>query len=120
MKECECCGNTYDKAFEVHIGGTTHTFDSFASAIHLLAPRCAHCKVPIIGHGMWTLAATETEVKICNPDYSEGKPYSTGSSYAAERRNCHAIEDMRAGAMPLIEAVSPLSAAARRAMPKRV
>lgn len=52
MKECESCGNTYDKAFEVSIGGTTHTFDCFACAIHALAPRCAHCKVPIIGHGM--------------------------------------------------------------------
>jgi hypothetical protein len=52
MKNCEVCGNTYDKAFDVAIGGTTHTFDSFACAIHALAPRCAHCKCPIIGHGM--------------------------------------------------------------------
>ena len=52
MKPCETCGNTYDKAFEVAIGGTTHTFDSFACAIHMLAPRCNHCKVPIIGQGM--------------------------------------------------------------------
>ncbi len=52
MTECECCGNSYDKAFEVHIGGTTHVFDSFACAIHVLAPRCAHCNAPIIGHGM--------------------------------------------------------------------
>ena len=52
MKACETCGNTYDKAFEVSIGGTTHTFDSFACAIHMLAPRCNHCKVAIIGQGM--------------------------------------------------------------------
>ena len=26
-KTCETCGNTYDKAFEVVMGGTTHTFD---------------------------------------------------------------------------------------------
>src|SRR5262245_60556634 len=52
MKTCEACGNTYDKAFEVSIGGTRHVFDSFACAIYALAPRCAHCKVPIIGHGM--------------------------------------------------------------------
>lgn len=52
MKACETCGNTYDKAFEVKIGGTTHTFDSFGCAIHMLAPRCNHCKVPIIGQGM--------------------------------------------------------------------
>ena len=51
-KACETCGNTYDKAFEVKIGGTTHTFDSFACAIHMLAPRCNHCKAAIIGHGM--------------------------------------------------------------------
>ncbi len=52
MKSCEVCGNSYDKAFDVSIGGTTHTFDSFACAIHLLAPRCDHCEAPIIGHGM--------------------------------------------------------------------
>ena len=52
MKNCECCGNSYDKPFEVSIGGTTHTFDSFACAIHVLAPRCAKCEAPIIGHGV--------------------------------------------------------------------
>ncbi len=52
MKNCECCGNTYDKAFEISIGGTVHTFDSFQCAIQTLAPRCNHCKVPIIGQGM--------------------------------------------------------------------
>ena len=52
MKPCETCGNSYDKAFEVSIGGTKHTFDSFACAIHRLAPHCAHCDVAIIGHGM--------------------------------------------------------------------
>ena len=39
-KTCETCGNTYDKAFEVVMGGTTHTFDSFQCAIYALAPRC--------------------------------------------------------------------------------
>ena len=52
MKQCETCGNEYDKAFEVRIGNTTHVFDCFACAIHALAPRCAHCDAPIIGHGM--------------------------------------------------------------------
>jgi len=52
MKNCECCGNTYDKVFELKIGGTTHIFDSLQCAIHTLAPRCFHCKVPIIGHGL--------------------------------------------------------------------
>jgi len=52
MKNCECCGNSYDKSFELRIGGTTHVFDSLQCAIHVLAPRCFHCKVPIIGHGL--------------------------------------------------------------------
>ena len=52
MKPCECCGNTYDKSFEISVGGETHTFDSFACAIHVLAPTCAHCGQRIIGHGM--------------------------------------------------------------------
>jgi hypothetical protein len=52
MHTCECCGNTYDKAFQITIGGTVHTFDSFQCAIQTLAPRCLHCKVPIIGQGM--------------------------------------------------------------------
>jgi hypothetical protein len=52
MKNCDVCGNAYDKAFEIRIGGTTHVFDSFACAIHMLAPRCVHCGVPIIGHGI--------------------------------------------------------------------
>lgn len=52
MTACESCGNSYDKMFEVSIGGTTHSFDSFACAIHVLAPRCVQCKTPIIGHGI--------------------------------------------------------------------
>ena len=38
MAQCEVCGNNYDKSFEVMQGGTSHTFDSFECAIHLLAP----------------------------------------------------------------------------------
>lgn len=52
MKNCEACGNTYDKAFEVNIGGVSHVFDSFQCAISVLAPRCAYCKTAIIGHGL--------------------------------------------------------------------
>jgi len=52
MKTCETCHNEYDKCFDVSIGGTNHTFDSFACAIHALAPRCAQCKVTMIGHGI--------------------------------------------------------------------
>jgi hypothetical protein len=32
--------------------GRTHTFDSFECAIHTLAPKCEHCGVRIIGHGL--------------------------------------------------------------------
>ena len=50
--ECEVCGNQYDKAFVVVHDGVAHVFDSFECAIHKLAPRCAHCEVRIIGHGV--------------------------------------------------------------------
>jgi hypothetical protein len=49
---CETCGNDYDKAFQVTIDGKTHTFDSFECAIEKLAPRCAHCSMRVIGHGV--------------------------------------------------------------------
>jgi hypothetical protein len=52
MAVCEVCGNDYDKAFEVRMGASTHTFDSFECAIHALAPTCAHCACRIVGHGV--------------------------------------------------------------------
>jgi hypothetical protein len=53
MGTCEVCGNSYEKAFSVHMpGGDAHTFDSFECAIERLAPRCAHCQCRIIGHGV--------------------------------------------------------------------
>ena len=52
MTVCEVCGNDYDKAFEVRLGGRSHTFDSFECAIHALAPTCRHCGVKISGHGL--------------------------------------------------------------------
>ena len=52
MAVCATCGNTYDKTFDVVFAGRTHTFDSFECAIHLLAPRCAHCGCAVIGHGV--------------------------------------------------------------------
>jgi len=51
MGVCEMCGNDYDKAFDVVMGGETHTFDSFECAIHSLAPTCEHCGCRVIGHG---------------------------------------------------------------------
>jgi hypothetical protein len=52
MPECEVCGNEYDKAMEISIGGSTHVFDSFECAIHAVAPTCAHCGCKIVGHGI--------------------------------------------------------------------
>lgn len=52
MAKCDSCGNEYDKAFELRIAGKTYTFDSFECAIQTVAPRCEHCNVPIIGHGL--------------------------------------------------------------------
>lgn len=54
METCEVCGNEYDKTFEVVMRGETHIFDSFECAIQALAPRCASCGVPVIGHGVET------------------------------------------------------------------
>ena len=52
MAQCEVCGNEYDKAMEISIGGSTHVFDSFECAIHAVAPTCAHCGCKIVGHGI--------------------------------------------------------------------
>jgi hypothetical protein len=52
MPRCEVCGNEYDKAFEMIVRGRRHVFDSFECAIHAVAPHCAHCGCPIIGHGV--------------------------------------------------------------------
>ena len=49
---CETCGNDYDKAFQIVVDGTSHTFDSFECAIEALAPRCKHCGCRVIGHGV--------------------------------------------------------------------
>lgn len=52
MEKCEVCGNAYDKPITVSRGGESHVFDSFECAIHMMAPRCAHCECMIIGHGV--------------------------------------------------------------------
>jgi Rieske Fe-S protein len=52
MRRCAVCGNDYDKSFDVIAAGQTYTFDSFECAIHMLAPRCAHCGCRVIGHGV--------------------------------------------------------------------
>ncbi len=52
MEECEVCGNAYDKPITVTREGTTHVFDCFECAIHMMAPSCDHCNCRIIGHGV--------------------------------------------------------------------
>jgi hypothetical protein len=52
MARCECCGNDYDKTFQVTQEGKTHIFDSFECAIHVLAPTCKHCGCRVLGHGV--------------------------------------------------------------------
>ena len=52
MPTCDMCGNEYDKAMQITVGGETHTFDSFECAIHAIAPRCSHCGCTILGHGL--------------------------------------------------------------------
>lgn len=56
MPTCEVCENKYDKAFEIHVAGRRHVFDSFECAIHALAPSCLTCGCKIIGHGNETPA----------------------------------------------------------------
>jgi nitrite reductase/ring-hydroxylating ferredoxin subunit len=52
MAQCETCGNDYDKAFQVKMNGSMHTFASFECAIHALAPICDHCGCRVVGHGV--------------------------------------------------------------------
>jgi len=52
MARCEMCGNDYDKAFQITMGGQTRTFDSFECAISMMAPKCVHCGCRILGHGV--------------------------------------------------------------------
>jgi len=52
MATCDSCGNEYDQPLEITKNGQSYTFDSFECAIHKLAPRCDHCGVTIIGHGL--------------------------------------------------------------------
>jgi len=49
---CEVCGNQYDKMMLISIEGQEKTFDCFECAIHSLAPKCSHCQVRILGHGL--------------------------------------------------------------------
>ncbi len=52
MSTCETCGNQYEHAITVRVGGKEHEFDCFECAIHALAPRCNGCGVTVLGHGV--------------------------------------------------------------------
>ncbi len=52
MNVCSVCGNEYDKMLEITHSGKKNYYDSFECAIHHLAPRCLHCGIPVIGHGV--------------------------------------------------------------------
>lgn len=52
MGVCEVCGSDYDATMDVIVGDDAQVLDSFEYAIHAVAPRCAHCTCPIIGHGV--------------------------------------------------------------------
>jgi len=52
MKKCDCCGNSYERSFQVIMAGKSFTFDSFGCAVHRLAPSCDHCNCKIVGHGI--------------------------------------------------------------------
>ena len=64
MPICENCGNDYDKAFRVILGGEEHVFDSFECAIHALAPTCPHCGTRVIGHEEWSRTTQCIAVRI--------------------------------------------------------
>src|SRR4051812_15503671 len=57
MATCDACGNEYDKAMQISVGGRSLTFDCFECAIHYLAPICGHCGCRIIGHGVESKAS---------------------------------------------------------------
>ncbi len=60
-RPCETCGNQYARSFEVRANGETYVFDSFECAIARLAPRCSHCGVAIVGHGV----EAESQIYCC-------------------------------------------------------
>ncbi len=52
MQRCEICNNEYDRAFMITTDDGEHMYDCFECAIEGLAPRCGHCNVRVIGHGI--------------------------------------------------------------------
>ena len=52
MGQCEVCHNDDDRAFEVVMNASRHTFDTFQCAIHALAATCETCGSRIVGHAV--------------------------------------------------------------------
>ena len=52
MSICACCGNVYEKTFQIVMNNITYEFDCFECAIAKLAPICQNCGCKIIGHGI--------------------------------------------------------------------
>ena len=50
--KCDVCGNEYNRPLTIAQDGRSYTFDCFACAIHVLAPKCAHCGVKMLGQGV--------------------------------------------------------------------
>lgn len=75
MGQCQMCGNTYDKTFEIVKDKKSYTFDSFECAIQTLAPTCPHCQCRVIGHGV-----EEDGVIYC-------------CAHCASKSGAHAVQD---------------------------
>jgi hypothetical protein len=80
MERCERCGNEYDKCIEIVKDGQRHAFDCFECAVDALAPRCAHCGVRIIGHGL-----EADNVYFCCAHCAEAKGVSAVRDRAGSR-----------------------------------
>jgi hypothetical protein len=52
MTKCMVCGGSYKDMLVIRYLGQEQAFDCFQCAIHALAPHCALCGVPVIGHGV--------------------------------------------------------------------
>lgn len=50
METCASCGREATDLFTIIRDDLTRKFDSFECAIHVMAPRCAHCQCTILGH----------------------------------------------------------------------
>jgi hypothetical protein len=58
LHACNTCGNLYDKSFQIILNDQEYWFDSFECAIEKLAPKCTHCHMKIIGHGIDSQGST--------------------------------------------------------------